>query len=245
MTDRTLEVSGLSKRFGGLVAVDDVSFGMGQGEALGVVGPNGAGKTTLFNCMTGFERPSAGRVIFRGRDLVGMRPHEIARAGLARTFQIVKPFADFSVIDNVMVPLIARRVRQAESEALNVLKAVGLRNEADRPAAQLPEGHLKRLEIARALATSPRVLLLDEPFAGLTEAEIASLAEPIRSLRERGASLIIVEHRLRSLLELVTRIIVLDRGALIADGLPREVMRERRVVEAYLGDTGDHLSGGV
>lgn len=234
----SLVVDKLTKHYAGLTAVDEVSFEVAEGEAVGVVGPNGAGKTTLFNCITGFDTPSSGKVTFAGRSVLGFRPHQIVRAGLTRTFQIVKPFPFLPVIDNVTVPLVARGVEDVDDVARDILRRVGLYGSEMLPASNLTEGHLKRLEMARALATNPRMLLLDEPFAGLTSTEIEGLSEVIRSLHEGGTGVVIVEHRLGALLALVDRVLVLDHGSLIADGEPREVMRRREVVEAYLGRSG-------
>lgn len=235
MAEALLTVADVTKRFGGLTAVDHVSFTLDADETLGIIGPNGAGKTTLFHCITGFEQPTSGDVRLNGRSLVGLRPHQVVRAGVARTFQIVRPFPDLPVIANVMVPLTARGVADLDAEAMRILASVGLAARASLPSRLLSEGDLKRLEMARALATAPTLLMLDEPFAGLSAPEIETLSDAIRGSRATGVSLVIVEHKLRELMRLVDRVIVMDHGLTIADGPPREVMEMPTVVEAYLG----------
>ena len=240
MAEPLLAVDKLSRRFGGLTAVSEVSFELPEGSALGLIGANGAGKTTLFNCLTGFDRPTSGDVRFRGRSLLGMSRFRIVRLGLARTFQIVRPFRDLPVIANVMIPLIAAGAgATAKPQALAVLERVGLGARAGIPSGQLSEGDLKRLELARALATKPSLLLLDEPFAGLSTAEIGLLTTTIHALRAEGVSLVIVEHKIGSLLPLVDRVVALDYGMKIAEGEPAAVMREPVVVQAYLGGEVD------
>ena len=235
-----LEAEVVTRRFGGLTAVDEVSFSVQQGAAVGLIGANGAGKTTLFNCLTGFDKPSSGDVRLRGKSLLKLPRHKVVGSGVARTFQIVKPFPDLPVLANVMVPLIVRRTKgDVKSEALKVLQRVGLAHRAASPSSQLSEGDLKRLEMARALATGPELLLLDEPFAGLSTQEIGVLSDTIRQLKADGVTLIIVEHKIGSLLALVDRVIAMDQGKLIADGEPQAVMRDPAVVRAYLGGDPD------
>lgn len=231
-----LEAVGVSRRFGGLVAVIDVSLTIEEGSAVGLIGANGAGKTTLFNCLTGFDRPTSGDVRLRGESLLRLKRHEVVRRGVARTFQIVRPFPDLPVLANVLVPLIAAHgPGNHKAEAFSVLQRVGLEKRAAAPASQLSEGDLKRLEMARALATGPSLLLLDEPFAGLSRSEIAVLSETIVSLREQGVTLVVVEHKIGSLLSLVDRVVAMDQGRVIADGEPHAVMEDPAVVTAYLG----------
>ena len=231
-----IEARGVSRVFGGLTAVNDVSFSVEEGAAVGLIGANGAGKTTLFNCLTGFDKPTSGDVLLRGKSLLRLARHKVVKAGVARTFQIVRPFPDLPVLANVMVPLIVRGTKgDVRAQALAVLDRVGLAHRAAAPSSQLSEGDLKRLEMARALATKPALLLLDEPFAGLSVTEIEVLSDTIRQLRADGTTLIVVEHKIGSLLRLVDRVIAMDQGCVIADGEPEAVMREPAVVTAYLG----------
>lgn len=231
-----IEAVDVTRAFGGLTAVKQVSFAVEEGAAVGLIGANGAGKTTLFNCLTGFDKPTSGDVRLRGKSLLSMGRHKVVKAGVARTFQIVRPFPDLPVLANVLVPLIVRGAKgDLRSQALAVLDRVGLAQRAASPSSQLSEGDLKRLEMARALATAPSLLLLDEPFAGLSVSEIEVLSDTIRQLRTDGTTLIVVEHKIGSLLRLVDRVIAMDQGAVIADGDPQEVMRDPAVVTAYLG----------
>lgn len=227
---------GVTLRFGGVVALDSVSFDVMPGQIAGLIGPNGAGKTTLFNCLTGFDKPTSGDVRLRGKSLLKMARHKVVRSGVARTFQIVRPFPDLPVLANVMVPLIVARTKgDLRAEGMRVLARVGLTDRAAAPSSQLSEGDLKRLEMARALATSPSLLLLDEPFAGLSQSEIGVLSDTIRQLRADGVTLVVVEHKIGSLIALVDRVVAMDQGKVIADGEPQAVMRDPAVVTAYLG----------
>ncbi len=242
-----LEVEHLTKRFGGLVAVKDVSFTLQAGEIAGILGPNGAGKTTVFNLLTGFIRMDLGTVRFDGHPLRGLRPHRIVNLGLARTFQLCRPFVGMSVFENVLVACLAPRVRDLHENrmrrAMTLLEQVGLAAKADLPAETLPYGDQRRLEIARALATDPKLLLLDEPFAGLGTSEIEPLAALIRRLHdERGLTILIIEHKLKEFMQLVTRVIAMDFGEVIAVGPPTTIVRDPRVVEAYIGKTEPGLA---
>ncbi len=231
-----LEAEGVTRRFGGLTAVNEVHLSIEEGAAVGLIGANGAGKTTLFNCLTGFDKPTSGDVRLRGKSLLRMPRHKVVRSGVARTFQIVRPFPDLPVLANVMVPLIAAgRKGDLRAQAFGVLERVGLAARAAAPSSQLSEGDLKRLEMARALATRPSLLLLDEPFAGLSQTEIGVLSETIRQLRADGMTLVVVEHKIGSLIALVERVVAMDQGRVIADGEAQAVMRDPAVVTAYLG----------
>jgi len=236
-----LQVSGLNKHFGGLHAVKNVAFALQPGSITGVLGPNGAGKTTMFNLLTGFIPADSGTVLFDGRSLVGLAPHQIVNCGLARTFQLARPFAGMSAVENVEVACLAPRVRHAgkpRERAHALLGHVGLGDKAELDADVLPYGDLRRLEIARALATNPKLLLLDEPFAGLGASEIGPLAELIRSLhRSEGLTILIIEHKLREFMQLVHDVIAMDFGEVVAVGTPAEIVRHPRVIEAYLGTT--------
>jgi branched-chain amino acid transport system ATP-binding protein len=236
-----LEVEGVTKRFGGLVAVKDVSFALEPGEITGILGPNGAGKTTLFNLLTGFIPMDLGVARFEGRALSGLAPHRIVNLGLARTFQLCRPFRGMSVLENASVGCLAPRVRHqgsVEARAKRILEQVGLADKAATPVDVLPYGDLRRLEIARALATRPKLLLLDEPFAGLGGSEIGPLSALIRKLHaEEGLTILIIEHKLREFMQLVRRVIAMDFGEVIASGAPQEIVRHPRVVEAYIGRT--------
>ncbi len=238
-----LRTEALTKRFGGLTAVGTVSFTVEPGELIGIIGPNGAGKTTLFNLLTGFLRPDRGGVVLKHTQIAGLAPHQIVDRGLARTFQIARPFHGMTVLENVATACVCPRARRMGGgrgvweRAMEVLAEVGLEGKAALPVQTLPFGDLRRVEIARAMATRPEILLLDEPFAGLGAFEIAPLAAFIRGLSTQGVTILMVEHKLRELMRLVTRVIAMHFGEIIAQGTPEAVARDPSVVEAYLGGT--------
>jgi branched-chain amino acid transport system ATP-binding protein len=240
-----LKVEGVTKRFGGLVAVNNVSLELPEGEILGLIGPNGAGKTTLFNVISGNYEPDHGQVFFNGADISKLPPHKVSQLGLVRTFQIVKPFATLSVVANVMVGAFLRtnRTRAAEQQAREVVEFVGLGRFADQPADSLTTAGRKRVELARALATQPRILLLDEVMAGLTPTESVALVELIRQIRERGITILVIEHVMQAIMTLSDHIAVLHHGQLIAVGEPSEIATDDKVIEAYLGEEF-HLAQG-
>ncbi len=242
-----LQVSHVTMRFGGLVALNDVSLETVDGGVLGLIGPNGAGKTTLFNCISGYLRPTAGEIRYRGQPIQGKRPHQIVALGIARTFQIVRPFSDLTVEENVLSGLgepVYPRLRafwepsanpQALEKAAALMERVGLLGWAHTRADALPIGLQRRLEIARALATEPDLLLLDEPAAGLTSGEAESLAELIRQLRDQGITIVLIEHNMRFAMGLCDHVVVLNRGEVLARGTPEEIQQHEAVIEAYLG----------
>ncbi len=233
-----LSLKQLTKQFGGLMAVREVSLDLDAGEILGLIGPNGAGKTTLFNMISGAFLPTSGRIYFHGEDITDWPPHKICRLGIARTFQIVRPFAKLSVVDNVMVGafLRTRQTRPAEEKAREVVDFVGLEPYADRPAQALTTAGRKRLELARALATDPQLLLLDEVMAGLTPTESLAIVELIRKIREAEVTILVIEHVMKAIMSLSDRVAVLHHGELIAIDTPSSIASDERVVEAYLGE---------
>jgi branched-chain amino acid transport system ATP-binding protein len=233
-----LKLDGVTKRFGGLTAVRQVTLDVLPGDLLGIIGPNGAGKTTLFNVIAGYYRPDEGRVSLDGRDITGQPPHAICRLGLTRTFQMVKPFGNLSVLDNVMIGSLTKvtSTRAARVDAERVIDMCGLGAYVGAPARALPIGLRKRLEVARALATRPRLLLLDEVMAGLNPTELAAMIDLIRNLHAEGLTLIVIEHIMAAMMRLARRIAVLHHGELIAEGPPGTVTSNRRVIDAYLGE---------
>jgi branched-chain amino acid transport system ATP-binding protein len=238
MSAPLLEVRGVTKRFAGLVANDDVSFSVAEGELVSIIGPNGAGKSTLFGCVTGFLRPSAGRVIYGGRDITGLKPDEVCRLGIARTFQIVQVIGDMTVLENAMTGAFLRRPRRrdAERHAEEVLSFTGLLEKRAFLGAALTIADKKRLEVAMALATDPRLLMLDESMAGLTPVELREIMQLLRDVRRRGVTMVIVEHVMEAVMQLSDRVIVLESGRKLLEGTPREVVVHPLVIQAYLGE---------
>jgi len=238
-----LEVKAVSKRFGGLQALKNVSFALTEGEILGLIGPNGAGKTTLFNTVNGVYRPDAGRITFRGKDLTGFPPWEAARRGMARTYQVVRPLNDLTVLENVIAGACFGRhalsVRKAAVVAAEVLEMLGLSKQSSQPAGSLNVAEKKRLELARALAARPYLLLLDEVLAGLNPSEISGMVDVILKIRDSGITILMIEHVMQAVMKVSDRLIVLDDGELIAEGRPAEITSNPVVVRAYLGDPRD------
>jgi branched-chain amino acid transport system ATP-binding protein len=233
-----LEVQGVSKRFGGLLANDDVSFMVKDGEIVSIIGPNGAGKSTLFNCITGFYRPNAGRVLYQGKDITRFGADRICKLGIARTFQIVQIISDMTVLENVMTGAFLRSARNgaARAKAEEVLRFTGLFEKRNAAATALTIADKKRLEVAMALATRPKLLMLDEAMAGLTPFELKEMMGLIRKVRENGVTLVIVEHVMEAVMELSDRVIVINSGRMIVEGTPKEVVVNTEVIQAYLGE---------
>ncbi|HTS91962.1 MAG TPA: ABC transporter ATP-binding protein [Stellaceae bacterium] len=242
-----LEIAGVSKRFGGLTAVAEASLSVRDGEIVALIGPNGAGKTTLFGIAAGFIPADSGSVRFAGEEILGLPPHLVARRGLVRTFQIVQPFAGLTVRENVAVgcQLHADSRQSALAEAAEVARRVGMAHLIDRPASTLTIAGRKRLELARALATRPRLLLLDEVMAGLNPTEIAELLPIVRAIRAAGVTLLLTEHVMQAVMSLAERVYVLNDGRIIAEGSPAAIVENPRVVEAYLGRGAAQRLGGA
>jgi len=233
-----LKVDRLVKNFGGLTAINDVTFEVRGGEIMGLIGPNGAGKTTLFNVINGFYRPSRGTVYFKGEKVSGLKPHKLCKRGIARTFQIVKPLRRLSVLDNVIASAFVRAAtrRSAEVIAVDVLRFTELYDDREMLSRGLPLGKRKRLEIARALATQPEILLLDESFAGLNPSELNESIKIIRKIKDKGITILIIEHHMKVIMSISDRIVVLNYGEKIAEGTPEEIGNNPHVIEAYLGE---------
>lgn len=242
MAPALLELRGVTKRFGGVAAVDGVSFSLAQGEILGVIGPNGAGKTTLLNCISRVYRLDGGDILFEGASIAGLSAHRVARMGVGRTFQIVKPFGSMTVRENVVAGALfgsdrdRPAVRGAFEQAGRVLELVGLGSKADLPVTALTIPDRKRLEVARAVATRPKVLLLDEVMSGLNHVEIEEALEMVRAVHASGVTVVLIEHVMQVIVGVCERVIVLDVGKALADGPPDVVLNDRRVIEAYLGE---------
>ena len=233
-----LDVRGVTKRFGGLLANDDVSFTVNEGEIVSIIGPNGAGKSTLFNCVTGFYPPNAGNVLFRGKDITRLAADRICKLGIARTFQIVQVITDMTVLENVMTGAFLRRARNgaAREKAEEVLRFAGLDEKRDAAATSLTIEAKKRLEVSMALATEPKLLMLDESMAGLNPVELRLMIALLRRVRASGVTLVIVEHVMEAVMELSDRVVVINSGKKIVEGPPKEVVVNPQVIQAYLGD---------
>lgn len=238
MSEQLLSVEGVTKKFGGLVAVNNANLHIRRNEIIGLIGANGAGKTTLFNVIAGDLRPSAGKVVYQQAEIQGLPPYRICDLGITRTYQIVKPFTELTVLENVMVGAFLRspRTNESKDKALEVLDFVGLINRQDVIGKELNLPQLKRLELARALATQPNLLLLDEVMAGLNPVESGKVIELVRSIRAKGITILIIEHVMKAIMSLSDRIYVMNQGNMIAEGLPEEIVHDPAVIKSYLGE---------
>lgn len=239
-----LKVQNITKRFGGLVAVHDLSLSVEQGEILGMIGPNGAGKTTAFNMISGYYGPNEGQVFFGGENITGLRPDQICKLGLVRTFQVVKPFPQLSVLDNVMVGAYNRtnEDRIARGKSLEILEFLGMSDMKEQLAGSLSVAGRKRLEIAKVLATDPKMILLDEAMAGLRPKETDIVIELVRKISQQNIALLLVEHVMKVIMSLADRIVVIHHGEMIAEGEPQQVVQDKAVIDAYLGEEATHVT---
>ena len=250
MTDPILRMDQLSKRFGGVQALKNVSFDVFPGDVLGIIGPNGSGKTTIVNCITGFIKPTSGKVFFKGRDITGRPPHKIADMGVTRTFQVMRPYYSLPAYKNLVIPLFSPRARRTggwrgggnlgnrQTIAIDILEDIGFERDSYIPfkkTSTLPTGYLKRLELARCLALKPEIIICDEVFSGLSMSEIASMVPLIERLQDEGITIVMIEHRLRELFQVANRVMVLNFGEKLIEGSPAEVMADKKVKEAYFG----------
>lgn len=239
----------LSKSFGGLRAVDQVTFSISQGEIVGLIGPNGAGKTTVFNLISGFIKSDSGQILWEGHDIVGKKPHQIVNIGISRTFQLVKPFSELSLFDNLRIACYGPRFAskkfnesRVKDEIYKIAEKTGLPKDLGQFASNLGQGDLRLLDMARALITQPNLLLLDEPFSGLSAIETQKLAKIVQEINRQGVTLLIIEHKLRELIKIINRIVVINFGVKLTEGTPGEIVNDPQVIEAYLGTKDKYVT---